>query len=70
MKKTKLDDDFKDITKLSEKSLKEVWDNKEDDVLEKASELRPKYADKLNRIKKQKGIRFKSTDELRKKIEC
>jgi len=28
----KLKDDFKDILKFSERSLKEVWDNKSDDV--------------------------------------
>lgn len=28
----KLKDDFKDILKFSEKSLKEVWDNKEDEI--------------------------------------
>lgn len=28
----KLKDDFKDILKFSEQSLKEVWDNKEDDI--------------------------------------
>lgn len=32
-------------------------------------QLRPEYADKLKGIKKQKGIRFKSIDELRKAIE-
>lgn len=29
---TKLEDDFKDIVKISEQSLKEVWDNKKDDI--------------------------------------
>ena len=28
----KMKDDFKDILKLSEHSLKEVWDNEEDDI--------------------------------------
>lgn len=28
----RLKDDFKDILKFSEKSLKEVWDNKSDDI--------------------------------------
>jgi AbrB family looped-hinge helix DNA binding protein len=28
----KLKDDFKDILRFSEQSLKEVWDNKEDDI--------------------------------------
>ena len=31
-------------------------------------ELRPEYIEKLQRIKKQKGIRFKSIKELRKMI--
>ena len=32
-------------------------------------ELRPEYVEKLNRIKKQKGIQFKNMAELRKHIE-
>jgi NAD-dependent SIR2 family protein deacetylase len=32
-------------------------------------ELRPEYIEKLQKIKKQKGIRFKNIDELRKHIE-
>ena len=32
-------------------------------------QLRPEYAAKLNSIKKQKGIRFKSISELREHIE-
>ncbi len=32
-------------------------------------ELRPEYVEKLNKIKKQQGIRFKGVDELRKHIE-
>ena len=32
-------------------------------------ELRPEYIEKLQRIKKQKGIRFKSIKELREHIE-
>ena len=32
-------------------------------------QLRPEYVDKLQRIKKEKGIRFKSIEELRKHIE-
>jgi len=28
----KMEDDFKDVLKFSEKSLKEVWDNKSDDI--------------------------------------
>lgn len=31
-------------------------------------ELRPVYVDKLSKIKKQQGIKFKSIDELRDKI--
>ena len=31
----KIKDDFKDILKFSEKSLKEVWDNKSDDIWNK-----------------------------------
>lgn len=29
---TKMKDDFKDLLKFSEQSLKKVWDNKEDDI--------------------------------------
>jgi len=32
-------------------------------------ELKPEYVEKLNRIKKQKGIQFKNMAELRKHIE-
>ncbi len=32
-------------------------------------ELRPEYVKKLNRIKVQKGIKFKSVDELRRHVE-
>lgn len=32
-------------------------------------QLRPEYREKLKRIKKEKGIRFKSVDELKKHIE-
>ena len=32
-------------------------------------ELRPEYVKKLQKIKKQKGMRFKSVDQLRKSIE-
>ena len=28
----KLEDDFKDVLKYSEKSLKEIWENEEDDI--------------------------------------
>jgi len=44
-----------------------VIDKYEEEFLE--PELRPEYVEKLNRIKKQKGIAFKSIDELRKSIE-
>ncbi len=30
----RIKDDFKDILKFSEQSLKEIWDNKEDDIWE------------------------------------
>lgn len=39
----------------------------EQEILE--PQLRPDYAAKLQRIKKQKGIRFKSVEGLRKHIE-
>ena len=32
-------------------------------------QLRPEYVEKLHKVKKQKGIRFKSVQELRKHIE-
>lgn len=32
----KLKDDFKDLLKFSEESLKEVWDNKQDDIWNKS----------------------------------
>ncbi len=32
-------------------------------------QLRPEYAEKLQRIKKQKGLHFKSAEDLRKHIE-
>lgn len=32
-------------------------------------EVRPEYLEKLKKIRKQKGIRFKSIEELRKHIE-
>lgn len=38
-----------------------------EDLLE--PKLRPEYVNKLQRIKKEKGIRFKSIQELRKHIE-
>lgn len=44
-----------------------VIDKFEEEILE--PELRPEYVEKLNKIKKQKGIQFKSIDELRKHIE-
>ena len=39
----------------------------EENILE--PELRPEYVEKLQDIKKQKGIRFKSVKELREHIE-
>ena len=39
----------------------------EEEILE--PELRPEYSDKLGKILKQKGTRFKSVDALRKSIE-
>lgn len=39
----------------------------EDSFLE--PELRPEYIEKLNKIKREKGIRFKDITELRKVIE-
>lgn len=44
-----------------------VIDKYEEELLE--PELKPEYIEKLNRIKNQKGRRFKSIDELRKSIE-
>ena len=39
----------------------------EEDIME--PELRPEYIEKLNKIKKQQGVKFKSVEELRKHIE-
>jgi len=39
----------------------------EEDLME--PELRPEYIEKLSKIKKQQGIKFKSVEELRKHIE-
>ncbi|RZN15143.1 MAG: DUF2683 domain-containing protein [Methanosarcinales archaeon] len=39
----------------------------EQEILE--PQLRPEYIEKLQKIKKEKGIRFKSVKELRKHIE-
>lgn len=39
----------------------------EQEILEPG--LRPEYVEKLQKIKKQKGIRFKSVNDLRKSIE-
>ena len=39
----------------------------EEEILE--PQLRPEYVKKLQRIKKQKGIHFKSVEDLKKKIE-
>ncbi len=44
-----------------------VIDQFEEKCLE--PELRPEYVEKLNRIDKQKGVRFKSVKELRESIE-
>ena len=44
-----------------------VIDKYEEEFLE--PELRPEYVEKLQKIKKQKGIKFKSIGELRKRIE-
>ena len=48
-------------------AVKFVIDKFETEMLEPA--LRPEYAEKLGRIKKQKGLQFKSMAELRKHIE-
>ena len=48
-------------------AVKFVIDRFEEGMLE--PELRPEYAEKLSKIKKQKGIRFKSIDDLRKHVE-
>ena len=39
----------------------------EQEILE--PQLRPEYVEKLKKIKKEKGVRFKSVSELRKHIE-
>jgi hypothetical protein len=39
----------------------------EQDILE--PELRPEYVEKLHKIKKDKGVKFKSMQQLRKHIE-
>ncbi len=44
-----------------------VIDKFEEEMLE--PELRPEYVKKLKKIRKEKGIRFKSFEELRKSIE-
>ncbi len=44
-----------------------VIDKYEEELLE--PELKPEYIEKLSKIKNQKGIKFKSIDELRKSIE-
>ena len=44
-----------------------VIDKYEEELLE--PELKPEYIEKLSKIKNQKGMRFKSIDELRKSIE-
>ena len=42
-------------------------DQYEQEILE--PQLRPEYVEKLKKVKKEKGIRFKSVDGLRKHIE-
>lgn len=44
-----------------------VIDKFEEEFIE--PELKPEYVEELRKIKKQKGIRFKSIEELRKEIE-
>ena len=44
-----------------------VIDRFEEQLLE--PQLRPEYTDKLKKIERQKGIKFSSIEELRKKIE-
>jgi len=44
-----------------------VIDRYEEELLE--PRLKPEYIEKLSKIKNQKGIKFKSIDELRKSIE-
>ena len=44
-----------------------VIDRYQEELLE--PELKPEYIEKLSKIKNQKGIRFKSIDEIRKSIE-
>ena len=44
-----------------------VIDKFEEEMLEPS--LRPEYLEKLNKIKKQKGIEFRSMAELRARIE-
>jgi hypothetical protein len=48
-------------------AVKFVIDKFEAEILEPA--LRPEYAEKLDRIKKQKGVQFKNIAEMRKHIE-
>ncbi|MEK6941197.1 MAG: DUF2683 family protein [Nanoarchaeota archaeon] len=48
-------------------AVKFVIDKFEMEMLEPA--LRPEYAEKLDKIKKQKGVQFKSMAEFRKHIE-
>lgn len=44
-----------------------VAEHYENEIME--PELRPDYIEKLSKIKRQQGIKFKSVDELRKHIE-
>ena len=48
-------------------AIKFVIDKFEEDLLE--PQLRPEYIEKIRRIQKQKGISFKSIEDLRRQIE-
>ena len=48
-------------------AIKFIIDKFEEEFLE--PQLRPEYIEKIKKIKKQKGISFKSVEELRRKIE-
>ena len=53
--------------KTKSEAINLVIDKFEEEILEPP--LRPEFVEKLNKIKKQKGLRFKNVDELRKCIE-
>ncbi len=53
--------------KTKSEAINLVIDKFEEEILEPP--LRPEFVEKLNKIKKQKGLRFKNVDELRKSIE-